>query len=278
VSIDLHIHSTASDGTDSPAEVARIASEAGLTAFALTDHDTLAGIAEAKAAGKELGIEVVPGVELSVDHGAAKMHMLVYFLEPGPGPLQDRLVELREGRAIRNREIVERLAAMGYDIDMDAVIAQAGGESVGRPHIADALVAQGAFPDRASVFSSLLRDGGPAYVERLRLTAAEAITLARRGHAVPVVAHPSTIDVARGGYGPLFRELADLGLGGIEVEYPEHPPALRAALRKLTEALGLVATGGSDYHGRGKPGIHVGTGRGNLDVPDAVLDELRSRR
>ncbi|HHC07727.1 MAG TPA: PHP domain-containing protein, partial [Actinobacteria bacterium] len=223
--IDLHTHSAASDGTDPPEAIPRLAAEAGLSAVALTDHDTLAGIPEATRAAAAVGVELVPGVELSVRHGEAKLHLLVYFLEPDDGPLQRRLAELRAGRSERNVEILRRLAALGYPLELDEVLAQAKGDAVGRPHIADALVARGWFPDRSAAFAALLRDGGPAYVERRRLEAVEAIELAAASGAVAAVAHPSTISANRAGYADLFRSLAEVGLVGIEVDHPEHDPA-----------------------------------------------------
>jgi|AMFO01.1.fsa_nt_gi Predicted metal-dependent phosphoesterases (PHP family) len=274
--IDLHTHSTASDGTTAPAILVADAAAAGLTAVALTDHDTLAGIEEARNAAATVGITFVPGVELSVDHDGLKLHLLVYFLEPGAGPLQDRLAELRAGRDRRNRHILERLGELGYRISMQDVLRHARGESVGRPHIADALVAAGYFPDRRACFTHLLRDGGPAYVPRLRLTATDAIRLARASGAVPVVAHPYTVGTDAAGYAGLFTDLAAAGLGGIEALHSEHGPELRRSLAALAARLGVVATGGSDYHGAGKPGIALGTGKGDLVVPDDVLEHLRA--
>lgn len=278
MAVDLHTHSTASDGTDSPAEVAAAAADLGLTAVALTDHDTLGGIDEARRAAEVAAIELVPGVELSVDTGGVKLHLLVYFLEPGPGPLQDRLAALRHGREERNRRILGRLADLGYAVMMDEVLTHARGESVGRPHIADALVARGWFPDRTAVFAELLRDGGPAYEERLRLDAAEAIRLARAANAVPVVAHPYTTGLESAELVSLLGRLADVGLGGIEAYHPEHPPVLRQALARLAHGLGLAATGGSDHHGLGKPGVRIGIGKGDLVVPDEALAELLAQR
>ena len=278
MAIDLHTHSSASDGTDSPTELIRRAQARKLTAIALTDHDTLSGIAEARSAAAATPVRLVPGTELSVDHDELKMHLLVYFLEPGEGPLQDRLGELRDGRERRNTEILSRLNAIGYNIDQAEVDAQAGGEAVGRPHIADALVAKGYFSSRAAVFDAVLADGGPAYVERFRLTATDAIALAVASGAVTSVAHPYTIDGNRDTFPVLFAELRDVGLTGLEVYYPEHPPELREHLVDLAAELGLVATGGSDYHGTGKPGLDVGIGKGDLVVPDDALVSLEERR
>lgn len=278
MSIDLHTHSRASDGTDTPAALVERAASLGLHAVALTDHDTLSGLEEAAGAAERAGIRLVQGTELSVEHDDLKIHMLVHFLEPGSGPLQDRLAELRDGRTTRNTRIVAKLNDLGYEISESDVAAQAGGEAVGRPHIADALIAKGYFESRAEVFDAVLADGGAAYVQRLRLTATDAIPLAAASGAVTTVAHPYTIDRNAATYPPLFAELRDLGLSGLEAHYPEHSPELRAHLDDLATDLGLVATGGSDYHGTGKPGIELGSGYGDLDVPDRVLDELEERR
>jgi predicted metal-dependent phosphoesterase TrpH len=278
VAVDLHTHSSASDGTDRPAVLVGRARDAGLGAIALTDHDTLSGIEEARTAAEAAEIRLIPGVELSVDHAGLKMHLLVYFLEPGGGPLQDRLAGLRAGRDQRNLEMLNKLRALGYEVDEVEVAAQAGGESVGRPHIADALVAQGAFRSRSEAFAELLGDGGTAYVARPRLSVTDAIALATESGAVTAVAHPYTIEGNRDTYPALFAELRDLGLVGLEAYYPEHSPDLRRHLAALATDLGLVATGGSDYHGAGKPGLHVGTGFGDLVVPDTALTDLEERK
>ena len=276
--VDLHTHSNASDGTDRPEVVVRLAVAANLTAIALTDHDTLSGLDEGRAAAERAGVRFIPGVELSVDHEGLKIHMLAYWIEPIDGPLQDRLAWLRAGRDERNREILERLRALGHPVTLDEVMAHAQGEAVGRPHIADALVARGDAADRSDAFRRFLADGGPAYVERVRLTASEAIDLTRSSGGVTAIAHPATIGLDAAGYGRLFPQLAGIGLGGIEAYYPEHPPELRTHLAGIAASLGLAATGGSDYHGSGKPGISIGTGRGDLVVPDDAVDGLLAHR
>ncbi len=278
MAVDLHVHSAASDGTDAPAVVMAKADAAGLRAIALTDHDTLSGIAAARTAAVGLAIELVPGVELSVDHAGAKIHMLAYFVEPTPGPLQDRLAMLRAGRADRNVVIVERLNQLGYSLTMDDVLRHAGGDAVGRPHIADALVEAGYLDNRSEAFVSLLGDGGRAYVERTRLTATEAIRLTTESGGVTSIAHPLTINVDGPSLRAILEELRETGLSGIEAHYSEHPPAIRSQLAEVASDLGLVATGGSDYHGSGKPDLHIGSGRGDLTVPDTALEELVARR
>ena len=276
--IDLHVHSTASDGVDEPAEVVRLASLSGVDVVALTDHDTLAGLPEAADAAETMGIRIIPGVELSVDHRASKLHMLVYFVDDEDTPIGRRLEALRRGRSERNVTIIDRLQELGYDITLEDVHRHAKGPSVGRPHIADALVEAGSFASRDEVFADLLRDGGRAYVPRPRLGAVEAIELSRASGAVPVVAHPATITVPEAGYAELFGELVEAGLGGIEAHHPMHLPELRLRLEELAHDLGIAATGGSDYHGAGVRAYRIGRGTGDLRVPISAIEELEHQR
>ena len=274
--VDLHTHSNRSDGSDPPERIVALAAAAGLSAVALTDHDNLDGIVAAQAAAGRHGIELIPGTELSVawPHGA--MHMLVYFLEPGSGPLQDRLAELQDSRHGRNLLIVEALRGLGIDITWEDVERESGGTGVGRPHIAAVLVRKGVVPDIPAAFHELLGEGGAAYRHRKRLDYRETAELARASGAVAVVAHPHTIGVSSDDYRESFAHLAAAGVGGIEAYYAEYQPAVRSALADLANASGLVATGGSDYHGTYKTGLAIGTGRGDLHVPDSVVDELRA--
>jgi len=278
VAVDLHLHSTKSDGTTTPQEVVRSGVSAGLSAIALTDHDNLDGIAEARAAAGSAGLGFIPGTELSVGWEGGAMHMLVYFLEPEPGPLQDRLRAVRDGRTARNHEIVVALQGLGIDISYEEVAAEAAGSGIGRPHIAAVLVSKGVVADIPAAFDRLLATGRPAYRPRLRLEVVEAIALARASGAVPVIAHPHTLGIPEGGYREAFRELVDVGLGGIEAYYGEYTPELRSHLAALCDDLGIVATGGSDYHGRYKPDLSVGIGRGDLEVPDATVERLIDER
>lgn len=278
MAVDLHVHSSVSDGTEPPDAVVAKAASLGLSAIALTDHDTLSGIPAARAAAASLPIDLVPGVELSVDHDGLKLHMLAYFIEPDAGPLQDRLAMLRAGRDTRNVVIVERLNALGYPITMEDVLRHAGGDAVGRPHIADALVEAGSISSRSEAFVDLLSDGGPAYVERERLTATEAVDLTIQSGGVNSIAHPLTVNTDASNLRSVLGDLRDAGLVGLEAYYSEYAPAIRSQLASVAADLGLVATGGSDYHGAGKPGLEIGTGHGDLVVPGAALEELRQRR
>jgi hypothetical protein len=274
VPVDLHLHSTFSDGTDSPAAIVEAARRIGLSAIALTDHDNLDGISEGRTAAEAAGVRFVAGTELSVVWDTGAMHMLVYFLEPGPGPLQDRLVWLQQARASRNEQIADRLAQLGLDVRFAEVVEEAGGHGIGRPHFAAVLVRKGYAVDMADAFDRYLAAGRPGYISRERLDAHEAISLARASGAAPVIAHPHTLGVAAEDYRSAFVELAEAGLAGIEAYYPEYPSQLRAHLAEVCAHLGIAATGGSDYHGTYKPGLAVGTGYGDLVVPDDALNDL----
>ena len=275
MAVDLHLHSTASDGGDSPSNVIKQAAVAGLSTIALTDHDNLDGIAEARETASEHGIDLIPGSELSVEWPHGSMHMLVYFLEPGAGPLQNRLEELQQGRKDRNVRVVEVLNELGAEITYDEISTEAQGRGIGRPHIAAVMVSKGYVADIQEAFDRYLATGRPAYQERLRLDLGEASELARASKAVPVVAHPHTTGVTADDYGSGFREMAAAGVMGIEAHYSEYLPETRLHLASLASGLGMIATGGSDYHGRFKPDIAIGSGRGDLVVPDQVVDDLR---
>lgn len=277
MAIDLHTHSDRSDGSDHPARLIEKAARRGLSAVALTDHDTLSGVDEAKAAAASCGIELIPGIELSCDWEPGTMHMLILFLSPGSGPFQERLDDLERWREERNERIVDRLRELGIDISMDEVLAEAGEEGVaGRPHFAVLLVKKGVVADFAAAFDIYLAKGRPAYVDRPRLTPAEAIRLARASGALPVIAHPHTLglraEVLRGA----LADLASEGLVGLECFYSDYLPEQRLRLAELARVLGLIPTGGSDYHGDYKPWLELGVGQGDLVVPDTVLAELRS--
>ena len=275
---DLHLHSIRSDGTDDPATIVRLAAHAGLSTIALTDHDTLAGIDEARAAAATLGVRLISGTELSVNWPTGTMHMLVYYLEPGTGPLQDRLAGLVEARTVRNHRILDRLSEHGIVIDHDDVVAEAGGGVIGRPHIASLLVQRGHVDDMAAAFDRWLGTGRPAYVMRERLDAVEAIELALASGGLPVIAHPHTLGIGADEFRRAFEQLAAIGLAGIESHYAEYDQELRDHLAGICRTLGLVPTGGSDYHGRYKAGLSVGVGRGDLRVPDEVVEQLDARR
>jgi len=278
--IDLHAHSSCSDGSETPEEVVRIAIAAGLGALALADHDTLAGIERARAASAQSALIVVPAVELSTTlAGTWSMHLLVYFVDDPTSPLGCRLVELQHARMERNRAMVERLRSLGLPIDYDSVVDHANGNErgVGRPHMASVLVERGAASSIADAFGRWLGSGAPGYVARQQIDTVEAIELAHASGGLAVVAHPDRTGLDEARLRHELARLADAGLDGLEAYYGGSSPERRAELAALARDLGLVATGGSDYHGRFKPGLDLGTGFGDLSVGDAVLCDLAAR-
>lgn len=276
MTVDLHTHSTASDGSDPPEQLVELAAESGLSALALTDHDTQEGIEAAMAAAAEHDLELIPGVELSLNYDSGTMHLIVLWLDPGGGPLQDRLHGLQSGRGRRNEEIVHRLEEAGLPITIEEVFEEAGGGSVGRPHVAAVMVRHGYVPDIRTAFDLWLGRGRPAYVGRDRLDPGEAIGLARESGAVPVLSHPHTLGVTTApAMADLLIGLKRAGLIGLEAIYGSYRRHEREGYADLARRFGLIPSGGSDYHGSYKPGLSLGSGYGDLVVPDSVLDELR---
>lgn len=279
MAVDLHTHSTASDGSSSPAGLMAEAAEARLTTIALTDHDTLEGIEEAAEAATRVGVELIPGVELSLEWDKGGMHLVVLWLEPGQGPLQDRLAALQEARSSRNDRILARLHELEMDVSLEELLAEAGTGSVGRPHIAAILVRKGYVADIQEAFNLYLAKGAPAYFGRDRLTPEEGISLAVEAGGVPILAHPHTLGVDnRFEFADLMERLVAAGLVGIECHYGTYEADGRSGLTAMARRFGLVPSGGSDYHGSYKPDVMLGSGKVGLSVPDHVLEELAGRR
>ncbi|MCP9451269.1 MAG: PHP domain-containing protein [Nitrospira sp.] len=273
--IDLHLHTTHSDGSLSPAQVMTLAHEARVVAAAITDHDITSGIPEAMDTGQQYDIEVIPGVEISSLFGDSELHMLGYFLDWQDETLTDRLARLRESRHRRNPRIVERLQAAGIDITYDEVRSLAGTDAVGRPHIARVLVEKGVVASAQEAFDLWLAEGRPAYVPRELPTPAEAIRWIREAKGLPVLAHPTWIKLAERSLADLIRQLKADGLAGIEVHYSTHTAKQTQEYLALAKQLDLLVTGGSDFHGVTKPDISVGVGRGSLCVPPSLLHTMK---
>lgn len=251
--IDLHTHSSASDGTEAPAELVASAAAAGLDVVALTDHDTTSGWAEASRAAHAHGVAVVLGTEVSALSGGVSVHLLSYLQDPAHPALADVITRTREARLHRGRAIVERLSR-DYPVTWDDVLAQQQpGTVVGRPHIADALVARGIVPDRSAAFTDILSSRGAYYVPYEAPEAVEAVEAVRAAGGVPVFAHPGADGRGRVVADAVIAELAEAGLAGLEVRHRDHTPAQRERLAALADRLGLLVTGSSDYHGAGKP-------------------------
>jgi predicted metal-dependent phosphoesterase TrpH len=278
--IDLHTHSTVSDGSEAPERIVELAHAVGCSAVALTDHDSLAGLAGAGARANELGIRLVPGCEVScVPIARGGVHVLVYFVDDPASPLGRELDRLRDDRRHRNLALVERLQELGIPVTFAMASAHAGSEAgVGRPHFAQAMVAVGAVGSVDEAFERYLANGGAAYVPKGRLHVADVCRLARDSGGVAVLAHPTTVGLEADALAGAVRGMADAGLGGLEAVYGRYSPQTRTDLGNLARRFGLVPTGGSDFHGATKPDLFVGTGTGDLKVPDRVLDQLEAVR
>jgi len=270
--VDLHCHTTASDGTLAPAELIRAAKAGSLWAVAITDHDVLDGVKEAVDEGQRLGVTVIPGVEISLEYKgpadagrAVWMHLLVYF--PGlDGPLAVKLPTLQQWRMDRNMDIMRRLDELGMPVTMDELGAIAGGH-IGRPHFAQAMTDRGYVSSMQQAFDDYLGKGKAAYVDKRRLSPEEAITMASGEGAVPVLAHPSTLGLDDCSLLDRLRAWKSFGLAGIEVDYPLHDTEYRRRLHAMADELDLLATGGTDFHGVNRPEVKLGQGiEGNTRV------------
>jgi len=273
--IDLHLHTTHSDGSQSPAEVVRLAHEAGVSALAITDHDITTGLPEAIAAGQDLGIEIIPGIEISSRHGESELHVLGYFLKWQDAQLNARLNTFRESQDRRHPKIIELLQAAGIDITYDEVRAVAGSDSVGRPHIARVLMDKNVVTTAKEAFDRFLAEGKAAYVPRDLPAPVDAIRWIKDAGGLAVLAHPTWVKTTEGTLTDLARQLKEQGLDGVEVHYSTHTPRQTRTYLSLAKQLGLLVTGGSDFHGMTKPDIEVGIGKGSLHVPDHLLPKLK---
>jgi len=273
--IDLHLHTTHSDGSLSPAEVLQLAHKAKVTALAITDHDIVSGIPDAIAVGAQLGIEIIPGVEISSCVGNSELHILGYCIDWQSPELIRRLASLRESRHTRNPQIIERLRALGLDVTYEEVRSLAGTDSVGRPHIARLLMDKKYVTSAKDAFDRYLAEGRPAYVARELPQPADAIAWIRAAGGVAVLAHPTWAKVPGAELNALLTTLKADGLGGIEVHYSTHTKRQTTEYLDLAKRLTLLVTGGSDFHGITKPDIEVGIGRGDLNVPEKLLDPLK---
>lgn len=273
--IDLHVHSTASDGTNTPTELVALAKEAGLSAFALTDHDTIQGLAEARRAAKTAGIELVPGIELSTDYGGSEVHILgYYFDEQNPGFLQ-KLNEFINSRDLRNEKMTVLLQKEGFDITMEELIKENPDSVITRAHFARYLVEHGMVKDRETVFSKYIGDDCRCYVPREKIDPFEAVRLIQLGGGVAFFAHPVLCHMNFDRLKRFIRDLKDCGLTGIEAIYSANSSGDERNLKQIAKDYNLLTSGGSDYHGENKPYIKLGVGRGNLCIPDEILDTIK---
>jgi predicted metal-dependent phosphoesterase TrpH len=272
--LDLHLHSTFSDGSDTPEELVALGARAGLQGMALTDHDNVRGAGAFLQACRTHRITGLTGVEISAEVPAGTLHILGFGVDPSHAELQRKLARVLDGRAERNAQILQRLQGLGFDLSWAEVTAQAGEDVVGRPHFALALQQRGYVASTQAAFEKFLGKGKPAYVNRYRLAPAEGIRLIRAAGGLPVMAHPFSWVADDAALEAALTELIAYGLGGIEAYYPEYAPERQVAYLRLARKLGLVMTGGTDYHGAAKPNVAIGTAQGRFRVPDELLAPL----
>ncbi|MBI3952221.1 MAG: PHP domain-containing protein [Acidobacteria bacterium] len=276
--IDLHTHTTVSDGTLTPEALVRRAREKNLSAIAITDHDIVDGVAKAVQVGQDIGVRVIPGVEISADSRAGAMHVLGYFIDHQDVALREALRELRTYREERNPKIVAKLNRLGMEMTYEEVKAKAGYGSVGRPHFAQVMIEKGYVESTQEAFDKYLKAGALAYVDKKRLTPADAIQLIHTAGGLAVMAHPIRLKLADADdLQNLVWESVEHGLDGLEVYYSDHSPELTHQLLDLARRCDLLIFGGSDFHGQNKPHIDLGVGRGNLNIPDSLLSAIEQR-
>ncbi len=274
--IDLHTHTDRSDGTFAPVGLVRLAAERGLDVVAVTDHDTTEGLEEALAAGSELGVEVVPGVELSAEYEGTSIHVLCYWMDVANPALQEELSRLRDERFRRGERMVEKLRELGLPIEFERVHEIARGGNIVRPHIAQAMVEAGHVETEKDAFDRWIGDGKPAHVPKHALDPLDALALIEGAGGLCVLAHPGMWGDESSVPEVLIEAMAGAGMAGLEVDHTDHDPVEREHWRKLADRLGLITTGGSDCHGTRYDPIRLGTALCD-PVSFAALRELARR-
>ena len=277
--LDFHIHSSASDGSDSPAALVCAAQRAGLSAIALTDHDTISGLPEFLRAADGSGLTAVPGVEISSNLYNKEIHILGLFVDPDSPELTSFLEDLRNRRNVRNRQMIEKLNIIGYQITLEELQAAAPGESVGRPHVAELLVRKGYFATIQDVFDSLLKRGARAYTPREKMPPGDCINAIHAAGGLAFWAHPVyRARSERATVRRFLKVLVPLGLDGLEAYYSVFTARQTSMLNEMAQEFGILRTGGTDYHGEEvHPGIRLGVGNGDLCVPDELLTFMREK-
>jgi 3',5'-nucleoside bisphosphate phosphatase len=282
VNIDLHIHSTASDGTFSPLEILNLAQSINLGAISITDHDTVAGTKEALTIGIPPSINFLTGVEISAVPPPpfsfpGSFHILGYAINIDDIILNQTLDKLQEARKNRNPGIIKLLNRMGFELTLNEIRKDFGECQLGRPHIAKQMVKKGFVQSVAEAFDKYLAKGQPAYIDKYRVDCDSAIEVIRNAGGIPVLAHPVLLEIKNDDvFKKLISRLKEMGLKGIEVYYPEHTPDLIARYTEIANRHGLLITGGTDFHGSIKPEIKMGSGRGNFSVPYELYEKLIS--
>ena len=273
--IDLHVHSTESDGTDTPLELVALAKQVGLHAFALTDHDTISGLKYARPAAEEAGIELVPGIELSTDYEGKEVHILGYYIDENNPNFLKHLHTFVNSRDLRNEKMTVLLQKEGFAITMEDLYRENPESVITRAHFAKYLVEHGMVKDRETVFAKYLGDGCSCYVPREKIDPFEAIRLIRLAGGVAFFAHPVLCHMNFDHLKAFIQELKEHGLTGIEAVYSANSLGDERNFRRIAKEYDLLISGGSDYHGANKPYLHLGTGKGGLLIPDEILIPIK---
>ncbi|MBU5472877.1 PHP domain-containing protein [Roseburia sp. MSJ-14] len=276
--IDLHTHSTESDGTLTPQELMQLASDIGLSAIALTDHDTVGGLSKAKPVAESLGIELVPGIELSTDYNGTEVHMLGFYIDDTNPAFLKKLQEFIDSRNLRNEKMAFLLQKEGFSITLEDLYREYPDSVITRAHFARYLVEHGYVKDRDTVFRKYLGDNCRCYVPREKITPFEAIDLIHLGGGLAFFAHPVLCHMNHDRLRFFVRDLKEAGLTGMEAVYSMNSPGDERNMKKLAQEFDLLISGGSDFHGENKPYIHLGTGKGNLRIPDSILDAIKAEK
>ncbi len=276
--IDLHVHTTASDGSLSPSEVVRRAKTLGLKAIAITDHDTVAGVEEALKEGESYKVEVIPGIELSVDVSKGTCHLLGYFIDFRDETLWRKLRLVQRAREERNLKMLQKLKQLGIELTLEEVKAEAKDGQICRPHFALVMFKKGYVSSVDEAFERFLKKGGPAYVEKFRLSPEEAIRMILEAKGIPVLAHPFTLELEGEELERFLKGLKEHSLKGIEAYYPDHTAEQTELYERLATKYGLLLTGGTDFHGPPRDEIELGKGRGNLSISYELLLKLKEEK
>lgn len=277
--IDLHVHSNRSDGSMTPSQLVDLALEKGLSAFALTDHDTTEGLEEAIRYAADKEIEVIPGIEFSTEYQGKDIHMLGLAIEYDAPVFRDRIRAFVDSRILRNRQMCRNLAEAGIDISYEKLTAAYPGSVITRGHYSRYLLEHGYVKSMPEAFDRYLGDHTPYFVPRQKVTPAQAVQLILDAHGLPVLAHPTLYHLGKEALQRLISELKETGLIGIEALYSTYTAGETREMRQLAERNGLLVSGGSDFHGKTKPGLEMGTGyNGRLIIPYDIWEKLKEKR
>jgi len=274
--VDLHAHTTASDGSLTPTELVNLALSVGLSALAVTDHDTLDGLQEAEEAARGTLLEIVPGIELAVEYTTGRFHMLGYFINCHSDVLHTRLRTLKENRARRNERMVEKMVSLGLPITMDEIVAESGGGQIGRPHMVAALLKKGLVTSSAEAWARYLMDGAAAHVPKDKIGLQEGLDVIHAAGGLAVMAHPNSIKLDDRQLAAELPRLHRLGLDGLECYYSQYPSERVETLIALARKAGLIPTGGSDFHGTPKPDVYLGRIYCGRPAPAEILEAMEA--